>query len=708
MVWNPAQPAISTRRLLSSLVLVVLFQCLLAVENGGFDHRAHAVPGADKLVYDINNDGSEEVALDGSGSHSHYFEAGPPIRSGIIVAYEWSIQQTGEVFCVSKTCSHRFPVGETSVSLKVTDNTGDSAQDSVSINVLPRSAATTAPRIDRLNPGKGPSLGRNIVTIEGDHLYSDSVVFFGTERAGKTRQVDLQNIICEAPPGHGTVDVTVVSQLGTSNAYPYSYVQGASVPIDFRLSSWQNPDGSEFIVEEISCITIGKDHRYYLGSLTGYVTVAAVSRELVVESSCRGAYMGENRVITGIGFNPVEAENRLFVSTNTHFHRKAGVRWDNGKVEVVNVESDGCPSRGETIISGLPCSNHDHGVSQIAFHPDGKMLVTIGSFSNAGYSTAEDGVGGVPENPLSASVVEADYRRSGFNGKIEYDQYDDPGSANVVSGDVELFCTGLRNSFGMIVHSNGQIYATDNGPNTNFGPSSTSCTTDGPDPESEDKLVRLLRGQYYGHPNRNRGRSDSRQCKYIPPWESSADGYVQPIGMMESSTNGIIEFRANVFQGALKGNLFMSKVSFGEQGKVWRAELSDNGEWLSAGPYQFQERSGVSLVQGLYGELVMPQLKKYYVLVYQPQEIAPRSVQLINVYPTRGPKRGGNILMLTGHHLNKPEIVVMVGDNPCINYFYVDYQHLKCTAPPGFGKVKVVVKSGEFESASYDHEYEYW
>jgi len=691
--------------------LLTLFLSLAVVihaaTNGGFDHRSHSVPGSDKLVYDVDDNGSELVTLDGSGSHSHYFDAGPPIVSGVIATYSWVNTNNGEVVCTTKICNLTFGIGETIIRLDVEDNTGDTASDEIKVIVRPRTEASSPPRIDKVSPGRGPGAGGNTITLTGDFLYADSEVFFGDIKSENVKHLDIKTIVATAPWGDGWKDIKVVSSIGTSNPMPYEYQAGGSIPIDFRLKTWTKPEGGDYIIEEITCITIGRDHRYYMGSLTGYVTIASVNRNLVVTKSCKGAYMGDDRSIAGIAFNPLDPNNRVLASTNTYFHGKVGGTWNNAKIEEVYPDGNGCPVRGATIVSGLPVSNHDHGTNSITFNLDGKMLISIGSSSNGGASKPGDGIGGIPESPLTGSVVEADYLRPGFNGEIIYDQIDDPTNTNIVSGDVAVFVSGLRNCFGMVVHANGQVYATDNGPNVNFGLTSTSCWTDAPDAESDDKLVRLLRGQYYGHPNRNRGRADNRQCVYKNSWEPSGDGFVEPMGWMKSSTDGIIDYRANSFQGAIRGDLFMSKVSFGENGLLYRAELSPNGEWLEAGPYQFLDRSGLSLVQGLYGELVMPQLKKYTVIAYQPWEDPPASVQMLNVYPSRGPAGGGNVIMVTGHHLNMEGTIIMVGDRPCTEFWDVFYDSIKCTVPAGWGKVQVTVIQGEFTSTGYGHDYEY-
>lgn len=687
----------------------VSFQTLVlsTTSNHGYDHRAHAVPGKDKIVYDLNNSSFAEITLDGSGSHSHYFDDGPPVKSGFIEGYEWVDTENEAVLCSTKTCKLPFPIGSTTIKLRVWDNTGDTAEDSIKVTVLPRSQAKAKPSIRKISPNKGPLYGKNIVTLKGKHMYHDSEVYFGDAKAVDVRHVDINTLVCTAPAGSGTQKIKVVSSIGTSNHKEYLYQKTSSIPISFEHKFWKAKNGSIWKATQITAVTIGKDYRYYMGSRTGYVTVAEVNRNLVVERFCKGAFMGDTRSIGGIAFNPLDSKDRLFVSTSTYYHKKEKKRWDNAKIETVYLDSNKCPVRGETIISGLPVSNHDHGTNHIAFDHQGRMLISCGSSTNGGFSEPKDGLGGVPESPLTAAILEADYMRPGFDGEVKYDQYTNPETANVISGDVKPLATGLRNCFGMVMHSNGELYATDNGPNVNFGKTSLSCSTSGPDPESDDKLLRIVRGQYYGHPNRNRGRKDAKQCQYKSPWEPTKGGYVEPIGLMKSSTNGIIDYRANTFEGAIRGDLFLSQVAFSEDGLLWRAELSKNGEWLQEGPYYFGGKSGLSLVMGLWGELVMPQLEKSTVLVYKPKENRPKTIRMLNVYPPRGPKSGGNTIMITGSHLNSSDVQVLVGGSPCTGFSDATYNSLKCIVPEGTGKVQVIVKQGEVESTGFGPDYAY-
>ena len=102
--------------------------------NRGEDHRAHAVPGRPYTAIDFNGDGVEAVTLDGSGSHSHFFNAATG-AAGRIVRYVWTHGSSGAVLGSGVTLTAPFPVGVTPVQLTVTDNTGAVATDGTTVTV---------------------------------------------------------------------------------------------------------------------------------------------------------------------------------------------------------------------------------------------------------------------------------------------------------------------------------------------------------------------------------------------------------------------------------------------------------------------------------------------------------------------------------------------------------------------------------------------
>ena len=112
-----------------------------------------------------------------------------------------------------------------------------------------------------------------------------------------------------------------------------------------------------------------------------------------------------------------------------------------------------------------------------------------------------------PETPLSAAILRADIHAPGFDGNVTYSPATTPVDDNVdqTGGDVSVFAAGTRNPYDLVVHSNGKIYATDNGP---AGPNtSTSCTTSGTgvssvgraEPDRAGQLLRLPEPQPRPH-----------------------------------------------------------------------------------------------------------------------------------------------------------------------------------------------------------------
>lgn len=179
---------------------------------------------------------------------------------------------------------------------------------------------------------------------------------------------------------------------------------------------------------------------------------------------------------------------------------------------------------------------------------------------------------------------------------------------------------------------------------------------------------------------------------------------------MESSTNGIVEYTANI--AGFKGNLFLTKLALGSAtGKVYRVELDGNGN-AAKGPYEFWGESGESVVQGPYGELVMPQLKKSKVLVLTLQSSAPsgsvrmlRGPSIYHVHPKHVHRDGGDLL-ITGEHFDV-HAVVQVNGKKCENLRDVSPSTIRCTAPPGEGPATVSVSVDGVTSPSYGFDFTY-
>ena len=232
----------------------------------------------------------------------------------------------------------------------------------------------------------------------------------------------------------------------------------------------------------------------------------------------------------------------------------------------------------EDVITGLPTSApmYNHLTNGIAFDPGGGLYIAQGSASDGGIGGPAGGAFYWPETPLSAAILTADLHAPGFDGRITYDPPGPPESDSVdlVSGDVSVVAPGLRNPYDLVLHSNGLIYATDNGAMGEA--TSLSCTETGGATSTSDELNLIEEGNYYGFPNRNRGRFDPRQCTYHTPEEGDGAGFTGPIAILPShcSCDGIAEYTSDVFGGEMRGDLVYAEFT---RHRVSRVHLSADG-----------------------------------------------------------------------------------------------------------------------------------
>lgn len=102
------------------------------------DHLAHAIPGeyppnGDASYVDRAGAGSVSVNVDGSGSHTHFFDNSV---NGRIKTYLWTLAETEKVLSTKASFTRRFPLGTTRLKLSVLDNvcSRDEAETSITVS----------------------------------------------------------------------------------------------------------------------------------------------------------------------------------------------------------------------------------------------------------------------------------------------------------------------------------------------------------------------------------------------------------------------------------------------------------------------------------------------------------------------------------------------------------------------------------------------
>ena len=349
-------------------------------------------------------------------------------------------------------------------------------------------------------------------------------------------------------------------------------------------------------------------------------------------------------------------------------------------------------------------------VNQITFGNNGELYFNIGSNTNGGVPGSLSGSGIMKENYFSAATNVADLSNPLFDGSIEYDALDDGSPIN--SFGVSVFAPGLRNPFGLTLHSNGNLYATDNGPNTGYGDMKVGCAPTDllNDQQREDKLVHVMANKYYGHPNPKRvtDQNDTRQCVWRNPTEPTSSNYQAPIGIVKSSATGIIEYRSDHFNKQLRGNLIHVKYKSG----ALRTVLSPDG--LSANPLTIPGlallgRDGLDVAQAPNGNIVEVRYLKSTLWVSRPLETATSIIRIGTVFPYRGGVAGGTLLRIFGSNFGAAAPTVTVGGFACpVDSGSITSTEIRCTLPghPA-GLVDVVVTSATTGSYTFEKGYRY-
>jgi IPT/TIG domain len=224
-----------------------------------------------------------------------------------------------------------------------------------------------------------------------------------------------------------------------------------------------------------------------------------------------------------------------------------------------------------------------------------------------------------------------------------------------------------------------------------------------PDEYEKDELNLIKRGGYYGHPNHKRAETDPRQCVWrratVPSSGSITDGYTSPMMRLTSSTNGIIEYESDHFDGQMRGDLILSKYTDG----LFRVILSPDGEAVS--PFSDPAISlggdnGLAVTQAPDGSLIDARYSANSCFIFKANETATSSMDIKTVFPRRGGLAGGTKLSIFGVNFGGSEsstlAVVTVGARPCTNAVVVRATKIECTLPLGgtVGAKDVVVTIG--------------
>lgn len=349
---------------------------------------------------------------------------------------------------------------------------------------------------------------------------------------------------------------------------------------------------TSFPVTNPTSMAFGPDGRLYVSELTGRIHAFTLGADRKPVADQVIGSIG-NRLTLGLAFDPVSTASQpvLWVShSDPDLSNNAAVN----SSTVSRLSGAGFASRTD-VITGLPRSKADHSVNAIHFGADGRLYIAMAGNTGAGASnTASSPFGDRPEQPLSAAILVADVAAPAFDGSCATPLGTfAPSMGGPVVCSVVPYATGLRNAYDFVFHSNGSMYAPENGLGVtgSFPPrptppctgtaSATPVAQGGQNPgEQPDLLQRVEAGRYYGHPNPYRGecifKNGSLQGVAPDP------AWVPPVYDFGShrSPDGIVEYRHSAFNGALRGDLLVANYSQGDS--ISRLRLSADGRSVTS------------------------------------------------------------------------------------------------------------------------------
>jgi hypothetical protein len=436
----------------------------------------------------------------------------------------------------------------------------------------------------------------------------------------------------------------------------------SSVPVGFGSSGLQG-----FNQGSLTALEFGPDDRLYVAQQDGDVyaleiersgenSYSVVSQEQITSIKSipnhddNGNYVsGENsRQVTGLTVGGTASQPVVYVSssdptidvgtddddtdTNSGSISRLTLDW-NSDGSLTNVDHT-------VMVLGLPRSEENHATNGLDLSDDGSTLyVAQGGHANKG--APSNNFGHTPEYALSAAVLEIDlaqinnnyqtknlqnynsnYPSVDFLYALPTIQNDDrtgddlPFGGNdgvnqakwVESGPVQVYSSGYRNPYDLVLSEDDQLYVIDNGPNGGWGGQPVNegaagqCTNEPNEDGSYgtgDQLHLATEGSYGGHaaPIRanptgadiydadgnmvfdiNESNSpipsslvNAVECDYQDPTEDNS------IGSTFGWTAGIDEYTASNFGGEMQGDLLV--VESGSS--VERVELNSAGDGVT-------------------------------------------------------------------------------------------------------------------------------
>jgi hypothetical protein len=403
---------------------------------------------------------------------------------------------------------------------------------------------------------------------------------------------------------------------------------GAATPLGFGKSvlagaSSSSPTSLEF----------GPDGRLYVAQQNGVIKAYTISRQsangyavtatetiTAIQSIPNHNDNGSlntaiaNRQVTGLLVRGTAANPVIYVGSSDPRigagSSGADTGLDTNSSTISRLTWNGSAWQKVDLVRGLPRSEENHSVNGFQLDPvTNTLYVAIGGNTNEG--AASNNFAFLPEFALSAAILAVDLDAI---GSTTYDlptldddtragtsDPNDPFGGNdgknqaklVAGGPVAVYAPGFRNAYDLVITKSGRMYTIDNGGNAGWGDvpqnegSAGVCTNavNEPGVTEPDELHFVSGPSYYGgHPNPTRGNkantfnadnqspvatANAIECDYLTPGAAR-----KALATWPASTNGLAEYTASNFGGAMAGDLLTASFD----NKIYRIKLNAAGD----------------------------------------------------------------------------------------------------------------------------------
>jgi glucose/arabinose dehydrogenase len=397
---------------------------------------------------------------------------------------------------------------------------------------------------------------------------------------------------------------------------------------------------------QVTSLQFGPDGRLYVGQQNGLIKAYGV-----VRTSPSGYFVSStetisalqaipnrnddgklnpgiaNRLLTGILVTGTSANPIIYATTSDpriSTHVDSDLDTNSGVISVLT--RSGSTWQRRDLVRGLPRSEENHASNGLALNAQTNTLyVAQGGNTNKGAPSSFFAF--LPEYALSAAVlaIDLDAIPTGTYDLPTLDDQTRPGSADaddpfggndglnqaklVPGGPVQVYASGFRNAYDLALTSSGHLYTIDNGGNAGLGDkpagesASGTCTNAVQElgTTDPDTLHLVTAGYYGGHPNPTRGNKQNTfnanaqspvsvanpiECDYRAPGVNRGE-----LAAFPASTNGLVEYKASNFGGALTGDLLAAAFD----NTIYRIELSASGTSVLAKDALFSSVGSIPL-----------------------------------------------------------------------------------------------------------------